>query len=765
MKQDNYFSSDMLDLNAPEAQGDVFYLGGKISGVEAAGDTAVCTLPMQVQEQMPNNTEYNPNLDGPKELQQKLEVKAYGESIIRIRIAFDGSPMSDTGPILSLDPELENPALSVEEVSSVWKINDSKGRTIAEVDNTPFAHDTWTDALDAQIPEQVKLAVYPNANTKVEFVYMDSFISRIFESAGLGCVMRDGQPDRSTFAVYCDQNEKFAGTGERFCNTDLRGQLLQLQNTDGIGTNSRRTYKNVPLYLSSHGYAIFMHTSAHVRLSLAAVSGNAVSAMIEEPVIDLFVIGGGSVPKILENYCRLTGFVPELPLWSYGTWMSRITYVSDDEISTIAAKMRERKHPCDVLHIDTGWFENDWVCDWRFSPTRFPDPAGFMKRMDDLNFKVSLWQTPYIRNASPVAGDALEKGYLGQKDDGDEVTGSDFGNGENAGHIDFSNPDAVKWYQDMLAGLFDVGAAAIKTDFGEDVMRANYHMPYRQFQNLYCLLYQKAAFETTQEKTGSGVIWARAGWAGAHRYPVHWGGDSQCSWNGLLSTLKGALHIGLSGFAYWSSDIPGFYGYPVAFHSKPSDELYVRWTQFGVFGSHMRYHGDWPREPWEYPAVEGITRSWLNLRYMLIPYILQQSKVAATTGLPLMRSLIVHHMDDPICWQTTDQYYFGDSLLIAPVANDDGVRDVYLPEGMWVDLWTGETLEGATMLKQVKMPLSRIPVYVKKGAEIPVYPDVVQSTAEMELEKVVCLVFDGTYDGFENSVLNKSGVEASVCYA
>jgi alpha-D-xyloside xylohydrolase len=309
----------------------------------------------------------------------------------------------------------------------------------------------------------------------------------------------------------------------------------------------------------------------------------------------------------------------------------------------------------------------------------------------------------------------------------------------------------------MLRSLFDAGASAIKTDFGETVdMEADFQgMPAERLHNLYGLLYQRAAFEITKECTGQGIIWARAGWAGCQRYPLHWGGDCACTWDGMAGSLRGGLHLGLSGFAFWSHDVPGFHGLPEFMNSWPSDALYVRWTQFGVFTSHLRYHGTTPREPYEYPAVADTARKWLKLRYALIPYLVEQGKVAASSGYPLLRALMLHHPDDPACWLADDQFLCGDAFLVAPVMNDQGVRDVYLPEGEWVDLWDGTVHTGPERVRGVRVPLERMPVYARRNAEVPVYGESVQCTDEMDLGKVTLLKFGSRYRGIASSPLGQ----------
>jgi alpha-D-xyloside xylohydrolase len=265
--------------------------------------------------------------------------------------------------------------------------------------------------------------------------------------------------------------------------------------------------------------------------------------------------------------------------------------------------------------------------------------------------------------------------------------------------------------------------------------------------NLYALLYQKAAYEVTKEVTGDGIIWARAGWAGCQRYPLHWGGDSCSSWDGLAGSLKGGLHFGLSGFAFWSHDVPGFHTLPDFMNSVVDDKVYLRWTQFGVFSSHIRYHGTNKREPWHYPAIAPAVKRWWRLRYTLLPYILEQSRKAVSSGYPLLRALLMHHPDDPICWHIDDEYYFGDSFLVAPVMSDDNRRDIYLPAGEWVNLFSGEHFEGGRYYKDVETPLEEMPVFVRPGASIPLYPEDVDCTDEMDMTKTTQLVIDEAFKG------------------
>ena len=492
---------------------------------------------------------------------------------------------------------------------------------------------------------------------------------------------------------------------------------------------------------------MFMHTSACAKLSLADHSTRSVQLLNEQPQLDVFLIGGNTVEEILCGYRRLTGFPAMPPLWSFGVWMSRMTYFSANEVQEVCRRLRSEDFPCDVIHLDTGWFKTDWLCEWKFNEERFPNPEKFIGDLRKDGFRVSLWQLPYVADSAEQLGEAVENSYIAPLTKKRSTDSSNFSTLDYAGTIDFTNPKAVAWYKGLLKNLLGMGVACIKTDFGESIhMDAKYHgMAPELLSNLYALLYQKAAYEITKEVTGDGIIWARAGWAGCQRYPLHWGGDAASSWDGMAGSLKGGLHLGLSGFGFWSHDVPGFHGVPDFMNSVVPDELYVRWTQFGVFSSHLRYHGASKREPYHFPNVKEIVRRWWKLRYAIIPYIYEQSLKVTQSGYPILRALPFHHHDDKTCWHIDDQYYFGDDIMAAPVMNAGGMRDIYLPRGRWTGFFDGKIYEGGRWLKDEIAPLAHMPVFVRYGASIPMYFGRVSSTGDLDLSKAEKVVFDAGY--------------------
>ncbi|WP_428386196.1 alpha-xylosidase [Mucisphaera sp.] len=666
----------------------------------------------------------------------------------------------DSSPSLYFDAKLTIDQLHVRESESELEILDDEGGTRVLIDRTESEIRSWSDLIPGS-ERLLKLAVFPKREQQVTLVAYDQFFPSRIESVGLGFVSVPAGNDTNyscLFSFCASPNERFVGTGERFAKLDLAGRTIQLVNTDGLGNNSRRTYKNVPFYMSSLPYGMYINTSSATSLSFTDISGRAVQGCIEHSQIDLFIIGGETPTQILYNYRMITGHPPKVPVWSYGVWMSRMTYFSADEIIDIAEQLRDLDLPSDVMHIDTGWFKNDWICEWKFSEERFPDPAYFVQQLLDIGYRVTLWQTPTISKKADIYRHAKENRFLPPSTHSSKLMGSDFDLIANNEQIDFTYPGALDWYQnELLAPLLQLGIACIKTDFGEDInMDADYSgMTASRLRNCYPVLYQKAAYDITEQINGCGLTWSRAGWAGCQRYPVHWAGDTASTWDGMAAAVRGGLHLAMSGFAYWAHDIPGFHGVPDFMNSWPTDELYLRWTQLAVFCSHMRYHGTSPREPYEYPNVLEHVRGYLKLRYALIPYLLDEADNCIETGSSIFAPMCLHAPSDPVCWMLDDQFFCGRTFIVAPIMNEDNIRDIYLPTGDWIDLWSGELITGECWVRNKYVPLHQIPVYVRSGTKILVYPHHVSSTNDMNLNKCIQLCFDESYISFSRSILGE----------
>lgn len=435
-------------------------------------------------------------------------------------------------------------------------------------------------------------------------------------------------------------DEMIFGCGESATGLNKVGQKVNLFVTDPQGPETDQMYKPIPFFMSNRGYGMFMHTSAPVTCDFGATYIGLNKMFMGDENLDLFVFFGE--PKdILDEYTDLVGKPGMPPLWSFGTWMSRITYFSEKEGYDVAANIRKNKYPCDVIHFDTGWFDVDWQCDYKFSENRFQNPQQMLKDLKSQGFHVCLWQLPYFTPKNRYFPELIKKDMYVKN-----------GNGELPYEdvvLDFSNPETVKWYQDKLAGLLNIGVSAIKVDFGEAAPLNGIYASGKSGwyeHNLYPVRYDMAVSEITKKLHNENIMWARAAWAGSQRYPLHWGGDAATTNTGMLGTLRAGLSFGLSGFSFWSHDMGGFV------KSTPED-LYCRWLPFGFLTSHTRAHGAPPTEPWLYDSkrVQDVFRKSAEMKYRLMPYVYAQAKECTEKGLPMLRALFVEFPDDPGAWK------------------------------------------------------------------------------------------------------------------
>ena len=523
-------------------------------------------------------------------------------------------------------------------------------------------------------------------------------------------------------------DEMIFGCGESATGLNKAGQKVNLFVTDPQGPETDQMYKPIPFFMSNRGYGMFMHTSAPVTCDFGATYIGLNKMFMGDENLDLFVFFGE--PKdILDEYTDLVGKPGMPPLWSFGTWMSRITYFSEKEGYDVAANIRKNKYPCDVIHFDTGWFDVDWQCDYKFSENRFQNPQQMLKDLRSQGFHVCLWQLPYFTPKNRYFSELIEKDMYVKN-----------GNGELPYEdvvLDFSNPETVKWYQDKLAGLLNIGVSAIKVDFGEAAPLNGIYASGKSGwyeHNLYPVRYDMAVSEITKKLHNENIMWARAAWAGSQRYPLHWGGDAATTNTGLLGTLRAGLSFGLSGFSFWSHDMGGFV------KSTPED-LYCRWIPFGFLTSHTRAHGAPPTEPWLYDSkrVQDVFRKSAEMKYRLMPYVYAQAKECTEKGLPMLRALFVEFPDDPGAWKVDDEYLFGSQILVAPLLESGMTgRTVYLPEGKWIDYKTEKVYEGGWhRIEAGSLPIIML---VRDGSVLP-HLKLAQSTAEMDWSKMNLKVY------------------------
>lgn len=548
----------------------------------------------------------------------------------------------------------------------------------------------------------------------LEFFYDDRRITGTGVK-GAGYVRDNGKP---YFREMLDLGvgEYVYGLGERFTPFLKNGQVVDIWNEDG-GTASEQAYKNVPFYLSSGGYGVFVNHPERVSFEIASEIVSKVGFSVAGESLEYFIVGGETLKDVLDNYTRLTGRPALPPAWSFGLWLTTSFTTDYDEATcnSFIDGMAERNIPLHVFHYDCFWMKEYQWCDFEWDPDMFPDPEGMLRRLKERGLHICVWINPYIAQKSPLFAEGMEHGYLVKRPNGDVWQWDMWQAG--MGLVDFTNPDAVKWYQSKLKRLLDMGVDCFKTDFGEriptDVVWFDGSDP-QKMHNYYTQLYNKAVFELLEEHRGKGeaMLFARSATAGGQMYPVHWGGDCSANYDSMAESLRGGLSLGLSGFGFWSHDISGFE------RTAPAD-IYKRWVAFGLLSSHSRLHGNESyRVPWLFDEESvDVLRFFTELKCTLMPHLFTYAVEAKERGLPMMRAMVLEFQDDPTCHFLDRQYMLGERLLVAPIFNDRGEVQYYVPEGRWTNLLTGETVIGGKWHRENHGYLS-LPLLVRPNSLI-----------------------------------------------
>ncbi len=515
-----------------------------------------------------------------------------------------------------------------------------------------------------------------------------------------------------------EPGERVYGLGERFGAFVKNGQTVDSWNADG-GTSSEQSYKNVPFYLTSRGYGVFVDHPGNVSFEVGSEVNSRVQFSVAGESLDYYVIAGPEPKDVLRRYTALTGRPARVPAWSFGLWLTTSFTASYDE-GTVAAfvdGMAERDIPLSVFHYDCFWMREYQWTDFEWDARAFHDPVGQIARMHERGVHVSVWINPYIAQRSALFREAAERGYLLRRADGSVWQWDMWQAG--MGLVDFTNPDAADWYVGKLQGLLDQGVDTFKTDFGEripvdGVVWHDGSDPERM-HNYYAKLYNEVVFGALEQHKGTGnaVVFARSATAGSQQFPVHWGGDSDSTFLSMAESLRGGLSLAMSGFGYWSHDIGGFEGTPDA-------GLFKRWVAFGLLSSHSRLHGSSSvRVPWAFDdeAVE-VTRLFANLKMRLMPYLARVAEEAHADGIPMMRPMPLEFPDDRSGFDADTQYMLGDAVLVAPVFSADGHVEYYLPEGAWTSLLDGGVTEGRRWIRETH-GFDSLPLRVRPGTVLP----------------------------------------------
>ena len=584
-----------------------------------------------------------------------------------------------------------------------------------------------------------------------------------------------------TMYLYCD--ESFWGFGEKFNAFNKRGQKITVWQRDAQSTNSDISYKGMPYFMSSTGYSVLMNTFTRTHFNMGATSGVSYTMEAEDPYLDYYMFCNRDYKGLIQDYTALSGRSAMIPRWAFGFWMSRMSYMSREELEQIVDQMADFGMNVDVIHIDA-WqpnFEDSFLPSGieellTFDETRFPDPQGMIDGLREKGIHLSLWMFPYVQAIDPMG--RLSRQYTAMRDRGWLVKGPDgnprvFSPGEGdvdawkVAALDFTNPGLVDYMKGRIKRLMRMGVGVMKTDFSEELPEDSVFFDgstgltcHNRYPLLYAQTIYEASREAKREMGEKALLWGRSGYAGSQNYPANWAGDSSASKNNLHAILTGGLNMGISGISFWGFDIGGFYNCDYSGQRViPEDEEYIRSVQMGLMSPLSRSHGQsTPREPWVYSdTAQKAFRKINDLRYRMLPYLYSTGWETTISGIPMMRAMLLEYPEDLSARDLSHQYMLGESLLVAPVF-DQQKHHIWLPEGSWVDFETGKRYTGSRWITYPKN-IEIIPMFLRENSCVPMLKKAPRHIADenfTDLQLVMNIrdTLDQTYydDGVEGHI-------------
>jgi alpha-glucosidase len=509
--------------------------------------------------------------------------------------------------------------------------------------------------------------------------------------------------------------------------------------TPGYDDDTDPLYESIPFFIGVRGeraYGMYLNNSYRTTFNMGAGNHRYYSFAAAGGALDYFFFAGPGIPRVVERYTAITGRMPLPPRWALGYQQSRWSYYPDEQVLRLARAFREKRIPADVIYLDIHYMDDYRVFTWH--PERFPDPEGLLAELQALGFKVVLIVDPGVKQEEgyAVAEEGLAGDHFVRYPDGEVYVGSVWPG--RSYFPDFTRPATRAWWGTHLERLLDEGVDGIWNDMNEPAVWGKAFPveveseagSFKRVRNLYGLYMAQGTYDALADARPAGrpFVLTRAGFAGIQRYAAVWTGDNVASWEHLELGIRMLLGLGLSGVPFVGADVGGFEG-------GPTPELFARWIQAGAFNPFFRghtAHDTPPQEPWAFgEEVEAIAREAIELRYRLLPYFYTLFRESSRTGAPILRPLFWHHQADTVAYEPDYQHQFlvGERLLVAPVTRE-GAREqeVYLPEGRWLDLATGEVYDGRQAVT-VDAPLDRVPMLLAAGGIVP-FQEVVQHVGQ-----------------------------------
>lgn len=526
-------------------------------------------------------------------------------------------------------------------------------------------------------------------------------------------------------SFWLDNDEKIYGLGEKFRPFLKNGIESVIWNSDcSTISNHDLAYNGLPLIYSTKNWGLLVNTGHMTTFEIGSPVTDSLAISSDESLLDLYFFTGKSMKELISQYTLLTGRITGVCDLAYGIWMNRLYYHNREELFVEVSNTKKYLYPLDVITLDPKWLNNRYVksCNFEINEGAFGNFKTLITDLKKADLNLCLWINPYLQNDNQETWkDAFKNNYLLKTITGDYAhpfTGTETYQDNN--HIvDFTNKMAFQWYKNKVKELLKMGVRFVKPDYGDgvpyDALFSN-HYSGLAMKQYYLYLYCQAVYEASQEIYGEdqALIFARPGYIGSQKFVGKWSGDCGTNFSDLKIHLQAGLSLSLAGEVMWSTDIGGFNG------PKPSDELYIRWTQLGMLTPMSRYHGTTPREPWYYSdQTLNIATNFAHLKRSLLPYYKQYELEAIETGIPIMRPMVLENPNDVIAQKVDDQFYLGENILVAPILNDKKrSRQVYLPAGEWYLFNKKDKAYLGGKLYNFKCSLDETLIFIKNGSVI-----------------------------------------------
>lgn len=542
-------------------------------------------------------------------------------------------------------------------------------------------------------------------------------------------------------------DDHFYGFGEKTSFLDKRGEKMTMWNSDVFAPHNPEIdslYQSIPFFMTlNKGFAhgIFFDNPFKSIFDMKT-ERDIYSFSAEGGELDYYVMVGPTPKDVLEQYTTLTGRMDIPPKWALGYHQSRYSYETEAEVRELVTSFLEKKIPVDAIYLDIHYMDGYRV--FTFDRNRFPNPEQLLKDLKNAGIHVVPIVDPGVKEdpeysiyQEGIHGDHFCKYIDGNIYHGDVWPG-------NSAFPDFTNSEVRSWWGEKHKFYTDMGIEGIWNDMNEPAVfnetktmdtkvmhnQDGSLKSHREMHNLYGFYMGEATYNGMKNLLDGKrpFLLTRAGYAGVQRYAAVWTGDNRSFWEHLQMAIPMCMNLGISGVALTGPDVGGF-------AHDTTGELLARWTQFGTFTPYFRNHSvleSIRQEPWSFgEGIEEIVKKYIQLRYKWLPHLYTLFQEASKTGLPVMRPLFMEYPKDRHTFNLSDQFLIGDNVIIAPITKPDTFhRVVYLPEGNWIDYWTGEISEGNQHIL-VEANLDTLPIFIKEGTFI-AHGSIKQSTEHRE---------------------------------